>query len=223
MKGLLLQDLYIMKKNLILCAGLCLYFLVILLIGSNTSDSSLEIDMVMYTFCGLIPCFFTSCAYFTIQPGKTSKTALFIHSCPLSSTSITMEKYVLIYALFLCSYIVIFSFALINHLICGYVLKKNTVFLCFIIASVILFFINLELPISMRFGQAAAAAFLILFICLIIIGGLTIIVKATISPDLYKIFSAMSKRRVWLLIILLVTDTLSAILSFQTAKRINHC
>lgn len=221
MKGLLLQDIYIMKKNLIITAGVCLYFLAILLVGSTDSSSS-WIDMVMYGLCGIIPCFLTSCACFTISPGRSSKNALFIHSCPISSSVITIEKYALTYALLLCSYVVIALFTLLNRLICDYNPGKNMLFVCFLIFSVILIFTNIELPITMRFGQAVASAILVAFICLIIVIGLALIIKAEMSPDLNKGLTQFVKLKTWIAIILLLIDILSGVLSYRIARRINH-
>lgn len=221
MKGLLLQDFYIMKKNLILTAGVCLYFFAVLLVGSTSSSTS-GIDMVMYGLCGIIPCFLTSCACLTIQPGRTSKNALYIHSCPISSTVITFEKYILTYALFLCSYVIIALFVLMNHLICDYIPGKNMLFICFIIFSAILLFTNMELPITMRFGQVVASAILIVFICLTIVIGLAVFIKANTSPDLTKGLNLLFRKKLWISVLLLFMDILSTVLSFQTARRINH-
>lgn len=221
MKGLLLQDFYIMKKNLILTAGVCLYFFAVLLVGSTSSSTS-GIDMVMYGLCGIIPCFLTSCACFTIQPGRTSKNALYIHSCPISSTVITLEKYVLTYALFLCSYVIIAFFALMNHLISDYIPGKNMLFICFIIFSAILLFTNMELPITMRFGQAVASAVLIVFICLIIVIGLAVFIKVNTSPDLSKGLNLLLRKKLLISVLLLFMDILSTVLSYRTARRMNH-
>lgn len=221
MKGLLLQDFYIMKKNLILTAGVCLYFFAVLLIGSTSSSSS-GMDMVMYGLCGIIPCFLTSCACFTIQPGKTSKNALYIHSCPISSTVITFEKYALTYALFLCSYVIIALFALMDHLICDYIPGKNMLFICFVIFSAILLFTNIELPITMRFGQTVASAVLIAFICIIIVIGLAMFIKINTSSDLSKELNQLLRKKIFISVLLLFIDILSSALSYQTAKRINH-
>lgn len=222
MKGLLLQDFYIIKKNLILCMGICAYFFVVLIIGSMDSESSSQIDIVMYALCGIIPCFMTSCSCFTIKPERTSKTSLFLHTLPLHNNTITKEKYLITYTLFFSSYIVISLFACINHLLCDYVPGKNMVFICFVIFSVILIFTNIELPITMRFGQAVAAAMIIAAFFLIIIIGLTVIVKTNTSPDLNNKISYMLKHKTELSLCTLIIDLISCCLSYNCAKHISR-
>ena len=221
MKGLFLQDYYIMKKNLIISFGACVYFLAILLVGSPTSKNS-AIDMVIYGMCGLIPCFLTSCACFTINFDKASKSTLYTYCYPISTPKIIAEKYALTYILYVLSYIIISIFTLINHLISGYVPGKNFLFISFIIASFILLFINFQIPITMRFGQTVASVLLIVLIIGIIIAGLAILVRINNLPDLPKLLKNINNHKIIISITILAIDLLSVILSYITATKINR-
>ena len=221
MKGLFLQDYYIMKKNLIICFGACIYFLAILLVGSHTANNS-TIDMVMYCMCGIIPCFLTSCACFTINFDKASKSTLYTCCYPISLSKIIAEKYALTYILYILSYLIVSLFALINHFIWGYIPGKNYLFVCFIIASFILLFINFQIPITMRFGQTVASVLLIVLIIGIIIAGLAILVRSKNLPDLPKLLNQIKNNKAIIAIILLIIDSSSIALSYMIAKGINR-
>ena len=221
MKGLFIQDYYIMRKNLIISLVACTYFLAILLIGSTATKNS-AIDIVMYGMCGLIPCFLTSCACFTINFDKASKSTLYTYCHPISLSKIIAEKYALTYTLYILSYIIISIFALINHMISGYLPGKNFLFVCFIIASFILIFINFQIPITMRFGQTVASVLLILVFIGIIIAGLAIIVRYNNLPDLPKLLIDINNHKTIISIAILFIDLLSVIISYVTATKVNR-
>ena len=221
MKGLFLQDYYIMKKNLLITLGVCLYFLAILLVGAPTSKTS-DIDMVMYGMCAIIPCFLTSCACFTINFNKTLKSTLYTCCYPISMSKIIAQKYALTYILFGISYVIVSIFALISHITSGYVPGKNFFFICFIVASFILLFINFQLPITMRFGQTVASILLIVFILGIIIAGLALLVKTNTSPDLPKLITKLNTHKAIITVSLFIIDALSIALSYVVAKQINR-
>ena len=221
MKGLILQDYYLMKKNLLISSLVCMYFFIVLIIGSSGSKNS-EIDIVMYILCGLIPCFMTSCSCFIINNDRTSKVSFFLHTLPLDSTTLVKEKYIITYALLFLSYIVIAFFGSIIHFIYNYHPGKNMFFICFIVFSIILLFTNLELPITMRFGQAVAAAMIIGAFFLIIIIGLSVLVKTNTSPDLNNKISYIFKHKTEATLFLIVADSLLSFISFNIAKCINN-
>ena len=50
MKGLLIKDYYVIKKNLYISFGVCVYFFIMVLVGSKDSTSS-DIDFIMYFLC----------------------------------------------------------------------------------------------------------------------------------------------------------------------------
>lgn len=221
MKGLLLQDIYLMKKNLILAGFICIYFLIILLLGSEGSASS-QIDLFTYGLCGIFPCFLTSCACFTINTGKNSKSTMFIRTCPLDIITITLEKYILTYALLICSYVIISIFVFLNQIWNAYTPNKNMFYICFLIFSVIFLFLNIQLPIILRFGQAVASGVLVAVLCFSIIIGLVAVIKIAAAPDLYKEISSFFSRKSYIGILVILIDILSMTGSFSLAKSLNQ-
>ena len=219
MKGLLLQDYYVMKKNLLISLFICFYFFIVMMIGSSDSKSS-EINMVIYLLFALIPCFFTTCACFTIQ-NKSTKSALFARTYPIPSHVVTLEKYILTYALLLGSCVVLLLFIGINSLVNDYTPTKTVAYTCFLILSVIFLFINLELPITMRFGQAVASAILIAFIFLMVIIGVSVVVKVNLSPDLSESLHSLLRKKWVILLVVSILDILSMFASYFLARRLN--
>lgn len=220
MKGLIIQDYYLMKKNLIISSFVCIYFFVILLLGSTNSKNS-EIDIVIYVLCGLIPCFMTSCSCFTINSDRNSKTSFFTKTLPINTNVIVKEKYIITYALLLLSYFVIAFFGVINHFICNYKPGKNVVFICFIVFSLILLFTNLELPLTMRFGQTVAAVMIIVLFFITIIVSLALLVKTQTSPDLVGKISYVFKHKTKVTFILLGINIVQSFVSYTIARYIN--
>lgn len=221
MKGLFLQDYYIMKKNIFITFGICMYFLAILLIGSPCSKNS-DIDFVMYGMYGIISCLLTSCACFTINFDKSLKSTLYTYCYPIKVSKIIAEKYAITYILFIISYVIITLFGLINSVTANYTPGKNFLFICFLVSSLILLFINFQLPITIRFGQTVASILLIVFIMSIIIAGLALIVKINTSPDLPKLLNQINSHKAIISILILIIDSLSITLSYMIAKRINR-
>lgn len=220
MKGLIIQDYYLMKKNLIISSFVCIYFFIILISGSLDSTNS-EIDVVMYIMCGLIPCFMTSCSCFTINSDRNSKTSFFTKTFPINTNVIIKEKYIITYALLLLSYFVIALFGVINHFICGYKLGKNTLFICFIVFSLILLFTNLELPLTMRFGETIAAVMIIGLLFITIIISLALLVKAETSPDLIGKINYLFKHKTEVTCILVSINIIHSFVSYTIARYIN--
>lgn len=221
MKGLILQDYYLMKKNLIISAFVCMYFFIVLILGSTDSKYS-EIDMVMYVLCGLIPCFMTFCSCFTINSDRNSKASFFLKTLPINTNVIVKEKYIITYALLSLSYIVIALFGVINHFMCGYKPEKNTLFICFIVFSLILLFTNLELPLTMRFGQTVAAVMIIGALFITIIIGIALLVKTKTSPDLVGKISYILKHKTEITCILLAINLSHSFVSYAVARFINR-
>ena len=220
MKGLILQDYYLMKKNLIISSFACMYFFIILILGSTESTNS-EIDIVMYVMCGLIPCFMTSCSCFIINSDRNSKTSFFSKTLPINTNVLVKEKYIITYTLLLLSYFVIALFGVINHFISNYKPGKNAVFICFIVFSLILLFTNLELPLTMRFGQTVAAVMIIGLFFITIIVALALLVKTKTSPDLVGKIYYLFKHKTEVTCILILTDIVHSFVSYTVARYIN--
>ncbi|MBQ3664832.1 MAG: ABC-2 transporter permease [Lachnospiraceae bacterium] len=219
MKGLLLKDYYVMKRNLIITCLACAYYLLILLIGSKHASTN-EINIVFYVAFSVISCFLTSCAYLAIDHDKNSKTSLFIHSCPLTKGEIVFSKYLMTYLLLLSCMITFSLFAGLNHLMNGYTPDKNFYLVIFIILSVILIFTHIELPVAMRFGHEIAFGILIACICLLIIFGLMSIIKICLTDDFTNVLLKLSDKKTELLLLLTGLDFTSGIISFKVSKRI---
>lgn len=216
MIGLLLQDLYLMKKNLIITSFICIYYLLILLCSGNLRSS--EADFFIYMLCGIVPCFMTSCACFTMNSSRSSKSLLLIRTYPLDNITITLEKYVLTYTLLIFSYMIILFFAIVNHFFNSYNPDSNTIYICFLIFSVLFLFLNLQLPVILRFGQAVAAGVLIAVLCFGIVLALTVIVKIATTSELYDSVTSFLNKRAYIGILVLLADLLSMAGSFLISK-----
>lgn len=221
MKGLLLQDFYLMKKNLTITGFVCAYFLLILLIGSNNSTSS-DINFFIYGLCGIIPCFLTSCACFTMNSNKSAKSQIFIYTYPVSNTTITLEKYIMTYILLISGYVIISIFVLLNHFLNSYNPDRNTFYICFLIFSILFLFLNLQLPIILRFGQAVASGVLVAVLCFGIIFALTAFVKIAMTPDLYEKITLFLHKKFYIGILVILIDLLSMIGSFSVSKKLRQ-
>lgn len=221
MKGLLLKDFYMMKKNLVIIIFLSLYFLAVLLVGSDSSSNN-SINIVVYALCFFLPCIFTSCAMFIIDENPYSIATLYTHSLPVSSKFFITEKYIVTHILFLASYVIIFLQALLNVIINSYTIKGEVIYIGFLISSVVFIYINLEIPLIIKFGQAIAAALIVAFIVLLLIVGICILVKANTTLDVGKIKDFFMDNRLLLICIAVIADFLSLALSFKLSKKVSE-
>lgn len=217
MKGLLLEDLYVMKKNLLIVLGMTLYFLCIIIAGSSKSTAQ-ETDMVLYMICGLLPCFFTSCSIFTIRGDSSSKEYLFKHSLPLRENLFLAEKYLVTYILFCVSMLLYNMFFLFAMLMNQYIPSKNMLYISFLICAVFILIINIEIPLIFRFGQAIAAGLIISFICFFILLGLTVFVKINQSAHDLNLFKMIFQKKLTIFFILISLDVLSFIIPYEFNK-----
>lgn len=219
MKGLLLKDYYVMKRNLQIVCGMCAYYLMIILLGSPKAGRSV-IDIILYTSFGIISVFLTSCSFLTIDNNKDSKLSLFIRSCPLERKYIILSKYIIMYLLLLFGVLITLSFTLMNYVINGHTPGKNFFLIIFIIFSAILIFSHLELPITLRFGQALASGILITAICLMIVLGLTALFRFNLYENASTIFHKLYHNRYDIVMIFAALDIVSGFLSYQVSKTI---
>lgn len=218
MKGLLLQDYYLMKKNLMITGFMCMYFFIILLLGSGSANSHTEIDAELYATFGIITCFLTSCSYLTINHNTASKTFLFTHSYPIGHSFITLEKYLITYLLIAIGIITVSAFTLINHFVNNYIPGKRYYFIMFVILSAILIITHIELPVTIRLGQTIASGILIAVICLSIVSGLMLFIRIQLSPQLTDSFKRLENHQTLIVTGLLCIDTVTGILSFFVAN-----
>lgn len=169
-----------MRKNLLICCFICIYFCVMLLAGSASATNN-EINYTVYLLYTIMPCLLSSCATFTITPKSDSKHNLFINTLPISRTHIILEKYLITYSMLLAGYLITGLSCMINHIVNNYKLNSNSLFIIFMIAASMIMFINLEIPIIMKWGENIAAAILISTTCIVLLVLITIFVKYSTS------------------------------------------
>lgn len=219
MKGLLLNDIYSMKKNLKIVAVLSIYFAIMLVVSSQYTSTA-ETNIAVYFICGLLPCFFSSCSIFSIDEKTLSKNNIFLHTLPINQQIFAYQKYIITYALILISYFVL-GITIINMIfISNYHPNRTTFFLCFVVFSMLLILINIEIPLTMRFGQGIASGILIGVICFAFVAGLSIFVKINMSMKMNYEFNSIFKYKLLITLILICVDVFSSLVSINTTKKI---
>ena len=141
-------------------------------------------------------------------------------SYPVSPSSIALAKYILVFASILLNIIVMGGFILTLYILNGYTPDKDIICILFLIFSVEFLFNCIELPISMRFGQAVASGVLVVVIILASFALFTFVIKSAEANTELDIFALLQKHRAALVSIVAIFDVAIGWLSYQVAKRI---
>ncbi len=218
MKGLLLKDIYVMKKNLMISAVVCIYFLAgIIGLGAMTGEEGSDMSMVIYGVSLLLPCFLTANAMFIIDESPTKIETIYLHSMPVNKKMFVTEKFIVVYSLFAISYLLVGAQCLLNTVISDSDFTRKNLFIIIILASIIFIYLNLEIPLILRFGQAMATGCSIAFFVMVVVVGLIGMVKLSMNLKMGEMTEIIFNHKTLITCIVLAVDALVAFLSYKWA------
>lgn len=225
MKGLLLQDYYLSKKNLLVSLFISLFFIIttiLLNIDLQTSEVASSVDASLLLLALMLPIFFCSCVYFTLGDENHSYYYLYINSCPITNNLFVFTKYIFVYATLAITVIVLAIYALILHILNGYTFSFDMFAILFIIISLHIIVHNIELPLALRFGTAISSAILIAFVFIFSVSLLILVIKSAETSGETSLTALYNKHQIPILIGILFVDILSFKISYKISSKINR-